>query len=217
MAVTEGISPERPIRVLIVDDHPVVRSGMRTLLAASPSIVVVGEAGDGEEALALVASTTPDVVLSDLRLGSGLDGVDIARAVRATQPDVAVLILTTFDHGTDIVRAVEAGAAGYLLKDAAPAQIVDAIRAAAGGETVLSADLTRRAVETMREGHRLLTAREREVLVLVADGLSNNDIAKALFVSRATVKTHLGHLLEKLGVDSRTAAVAVARRRGLLD
>lgn len=206
-----------PIRVLIVDDHPVVRSGMRTLLAASPAIVVVGEAGDGEQALALVASTLPDVVLSDLRLGSGLDGVDIAREVRATHPGVAVLILTTFDHGTDIVRAVEAGASGYLLKDAAPAQIVAAILAAAAGETVLSADLTQRAVETMWEGHRPLSEREREVLALVAVGLSNNDIAKALFVSQATVKTHVGHLFEKLGVDSRTAAVAVARRRGLLE
>ncbi len=206
-----------PIRVLIVDDHPVVRSGMRTLLAASPAVVVVGEAGDGEEALTLVGSSLPDVVLSDLRLGAGLDGVAVARAVRARHPDVAVLILTTFDHGTDIVRAVEAGAAGYLLKDAAAAEIVAAIRAAAAGETVLSADLTRRAVETMRDGHRQLSEREHEVLVLVADGLSNNDIAKGLFVSRATVKTHLSHLFEKLGVDSRTAAVAVARKRGLLD
>lgn len=215
--MTEPDPAGAPIRVLIVDDHPVVRSGMRTLLAASPAVLVVGEAGDGEEALTLVGSTLADVVLSDLRLGAGLDGVGVARAVRASHPDVAVLILTTFDHGTDIVRAVEAGAAIYLLKDAAPAEIVEAIRAAAAGETVLSADLSRRAVETMRDGHRQLSEREHEVLVLIADGLSNNDIAKGLFVSRATVKTHLSHLFEKLGVDSRTAAVAVARKRGLLD
>lgn len=120
-----------PIRVLIVDDHPVVRPGMRTLLAASPAVGIVGEAGDGEEALSLVGSTLPDVVLSDLPLGAGLDGIGVARAVRASHLDVAVLILTTFDHGTDIVRAVEAAVAGYLLKDAAAAEIVGAIRSAA--------------------------------------------------------------------------------------
>ncbi|KGN34580.1 LuxR family transcriptional regulator [Knoellia sinensis KCTC 19936] len=205
------------MRVLIVDDHPVVRSGMRTLLAASPCIEIVGEAATGREALGLVETTSPDVVLTDLRLGSGLDGVGVTRAVRAAHDDVAVLIITTFDHDADIVRAVEAGAAGYLLKDALPEEIVAAIRAAAVGETVLSAQLTERVVETMRAGQRQLSDREREVLVLVAEGLSNDEIAKALFISRATVKTHLGHLFGKLGADSRTAAVATARRLGLLD
>ncbi|EAP99417.1 putative respose regulatory protein [Janibacter sp. HTCC2649] len=208
--------PESPIRVLIVDDHPVVRSGMRTLLAASPCIEIVGEAGNGDEALALVGSTSPDVVLSDLRLGAGLDGVGVTRAVRATHPDVAVLIITTFDHDADIVRAVEAGAAGYLLKDALPDEIIAAIRAAAVGETVLSAQLTQRVVETMRVGQRPLSEREREVLVLVGEGLSNDEIAKQLFISRATVKTHLRHLFGKLEADSRTGAVATARRLGLI-
>ena len=217
--MTEPVAahPEVPIRVLIVDDHPVVRSGMRTLLAASPCIEIVGEAGDGDEALALVQSTSPEVVLTDLRLGAGLDGVGVTKAVRATHPEVAVLIITTFDHDADIVRAVEAGAAGYLLKDALPDEIVAAIRAAAVGETVLSAQLTQRVVESMRSGQRPLSDREREVLVLVGDGLSNDEIAKALFISRATVKTHLGHLFGKLGADSRTGAVATARKLGLID
>ncbi|WP_268766020.1 response regulator [Knoellia sp. Soil729] len=209
--------PDVAIRVLIVDDHPVVRSGMRTLLSASPCIEVVGEAGTGEEAVELARSTAPDVVLSDLRLGAGLDGVAVTRAVRASQPEVAVLIITTFDHDVDIVRAVEAGAAGYLLKDALPEEIVAAIRAAAVGETVLSPQLTQRVVQTMRAGKRPLSEREMEVLTLVADGLSNDEIAKELFISRATVKTHLGHLFGKLGADSRTGAVAAARRLGLLD
>lgn len=209
--------PDNPIRVLIVDDHPVVRSGMRTLLTASPCIDVVGEAGNGLEALALAESASPDVVLSDLRLGAGLDGVGVTKAVRTAHPDVAVLIITTFDHDVDIVRAVEAGAAGYLLKDAMPEEIVAAIRAAAAGETVLSPQLTQRVVESMRVGHRPLSDREREVLELVADGLSNDEIAKALFISRATVKTHLGHLFAKLDADSRTGAVATARKLGLLD
>jgi DNA-binding NarL/FixJ family response regulator len=217
--VTAGSDPhpEAAIRVLIVDDHPVVRSGMRTLLSASPCIEVVGEASTGEEGVALTRSTEPDVVLSDLRLGTGLDGVGLTRAVRASHPEVAVLIITTFDHDADIVRAVEAGAAGYLLKDVLLEEIVTAIRAAAAGETVLSPQLTQRVVESMRTARRPLSERELEVLTLVADGLSNDEIAKELFVSRATVKTHLGHLFGKLGADSRTGAVATARRLGLLD
>lgn len=211
------LHPETPIRVLIVDDHPVVRSGMRTLLNASPCIEVVGEAGTGSEGVTLAEFTSPDVVLSDLRLGAGLDGVGVTKAVRTAHPEVAVLIITTFDHDVDIVRAVEAGAAGYLLKDALPEEIVAAIRAAAVGETVLSPQLTQRVVETMRAGKRPLSERELEVLTLVADGLSNDEIAKDLFISRATVKTHLGHLFTKLDVDSRTGAVATARKLGLLD
>lgn len=209
--------PKGPVRVLIIDDHPVVRSGMRTLLTASTCVEVVGEAATGDGGLARVGSTSPDVVLTDLRLGAGLDGVGVTRAVRAAHPDIAVLIITTFDHDADIVRAVEAGAAGYLLKDASADEIIGAIRAAAAGETVLSPGLTQRVVETMRAGQKALSEREHEVLVLVAEGLSNDEIAKALFISRATVKTHLGHLYGKLGADSRTGAVATARRRGLLD
>lgn len=207
----------RAVRVVVVDDHPVVRSGLRTLLEAAAGIDVVGEADTGEGAVDLAARERPDVILCDLRLGAGIDGVGVTRAVRAQAEPAAVVILTTYDHDADIVRAVEAGAAGYLLKDAAPADILDAVTRAARGETVLSADLTERVVETMRHRRAGLSPRETEVLALVAEGLSNRDIAKRLFVSQATVKSHLGHAFDKLGVDSRTAAVAVARSAGLVE
>ncbi|MBK6885491.1 MAG: response regulator transcription factor [Tetrasphaera sp.] len=207
----------RRARVLVVDDHPVVRAGLRALLSTSPEIDVVGEAGDAPSALAGVASHRPDVVLCDLRLGEGADGVAVTRAVRALGPDApAVVILTTYDHDGDIVRAVEAGAAGYLLKDAAPDDIVAAIRRAADGETVLSARLTQRVVDTMRTRRAGLSEREIEVLGLVAVGRSNREIARELLVSEATVKTHLNHAFGKLGVDNRTAAVAAARSAGLI-
>lgn len=201
--------------VLIVDDHPVVRSGMRTLLENADGIQVVGEAADGAQALELAGRLRPDVVLSDLRLGDGIDGVGVARALRDV-PDVAVLILTTYDHDTDIMRAVEAGAVGYLLKDAAPADIVRAVVAAAAGEMVLSAEQSHRVVQSMRAGTRALSEREKEVLALVAQGLSNTAIAATLFVSEATVKTHLAHVYDKLEAPNRTAAVAAARALGIL-
>ena len=211
-------SPREPVRVLVVDDHPVVRAGLRALLEAQPGLRVVGEAGDGEEALAAVAAHSPDVVLCDLRLGEGLDGVGVTETLRRTGAGApAVVILTTYDHDADIVRAVEAGAAGYLLKDAAPAEIVTAIERARAGETVLSPAMTERVVETMRTRTAGLSERELDVLRLVADGASNKEVARALFVSEATVKTHLNHAFGKLGVDSRTAAVATARSAGLLD
>lgn len=202
----------RVVRVLVVDDHPVVRAGLSALLSAQPAVEVVGEAADGHEALALAAELDPDVVLCDLRLGDGPDGVEVARALQTP-----LLILTTYDHDADLVRAVEAGAAGYLLKDARPAAIVAAIEAAARGESVLGPDLRQRVVETMRVRRADLSARETEVLRLVADGLSNREVARRLVVSEATVKTHLNHLYGKLGVDSRTAAVAAARVAGLID
>ncbi|WP_432558363.1 response regulator [Granulicoccus sp. GXG6511] len=216
------------VRVLLVDDHPVVRAGLRALLQDRDGIEVVGEAADAAAALALARnpSVAPDVVLCDLRLGPGGDGVDVAKALegsgtkadRGAVAPPAVVILTTFDHDADIVRAVEAGAAGYLLKDAPPDEIVTAIVRAARGETVLTADLTARVVETMRERTRApLSDRELDVLRLVAEGKSNREIARALFVSEATVKTHLNHAFGKLGVASRTAAVAAARRTGVLD
>ncbi len=207
-----------PVRVLIVDDHPVVRAGLHTLLAARPELDVVAQAADGTAALATVAQHRPDVVLCDLRLGDGLDGVAITRTLRAgPAPQPAVVILTTYDHDADIVRAVEAGAAGYLLKDAAPDEIVTAVVRAAAGETVLSATMTRRVVATMRTRRAGLSEREREALALVAAGLSNQAIAKQLFVSEATVKSHLNRAFGKLGVDSRTSAVAAARAAGLID
>lgn len=201
--------------VLIVDDHPVVRSGLRTLLAAAPGIEVVGEAADGATAIRLAREVAPDVVLCDLRLGDGIDGVGVARELVSRQGP-AVVILTTYDHDTDIVRAVEAGAAGYLLKDAGLDQIVRAVQGAAAGETVLSEAMTARVVDTMRSAPKALSDREREVLTLVGEGLSNRQIAKRLFVSEATVKTHLSHVYDKLAAPSRTAAVAAARARGLL-
>ncbi|MGD8151150.1 response regulator [Ornithinimicrobium sp. Y1694] len=200
------------LSVLVVDDHPVVRAGLAALLSVQTGVRVVGEAGGGAEAIRLAAELGPDVVLCDLRLGDGPDGVEVARTVA-----VPVLILTTYDHDVDLVRAVEAGAAGYLLKDAAPERIVEAIRAAARGETVLAPDLSRRVVETMRVRRAELSAREREVLGLVAKGMSNREVARTLVVSEATVKTHLVHAFGKLGVDSRTAAVAAARAAGLVN
>lgn len=211
-----GTTAYEPIQVLLVDDHPVVRAGLRLLLTASPDLDIVGEAETGAEAIALARTLNPDVVLCDLRLGDGVDGVGVAAALSGRDAP-AVLILTTYDHDRDIVRAVEAGAAGYLLKDAAPQAIIDAIRAAATGETVLSADQTERVVATMRTApSRALSEREVDVLTKAGAGLSNREIAKALLVSEATVKTHLAHINDKLGTTSRTAAFAVARDLGWL-
>jgi DNA-binding NarL/FixJ family response regulator len=207
-----------PIRVLIVDDHPVVRAGLRTLLAAQPELDVIAEAGDGAAALAAAADHHPDVVLCDLRLGAGPDGVAVTRALtRGPSPAPAVLILTTYDHDADIVRAVEAGAAGYLLKDVGIDELTAAILAAAAGETVLSPSMTERMIATLRTRSAGLSDRELEVLRLVADGLSNKRVAKTLVVSEATVKTHLNHAFTKLGVDNRTAAIAAARTAGMLE
>lgn len=215
------------VRVLLVDDHPVVRSGLRAVLEATGRVAVVGEAASGEQALALVPSTNPDVVLMDLNLGDGMDGVATTTRILAggggggggggaIRPP-AVLILTTYDHDADIMRAVEAGAAGYLLKDASPETIADAVAAAARGETVLASGLAQRLVSRLRApAEPTLTPRELEVLRLVAQGAGNRAIAKGLFVSEATVKTHLVHAYEKLGVDNRTGAVTAARERGLL-
>jgi DNA-binding NarL/FixJ family response regulator len=209
------------IRIVIVDDHPVVRSGLHALLDQRPDLDVVGQAGSGAEALDVVAATNPDVVLCDLRLGEGLDGVEVTRELRGPRPESgapgpAVVILTTFDHDADIVRAVEAGAAGYLLKDASADDIAAAIAQAARGESVFSAALTRRVVDAMRTQRAELSPREREILALLAEGLSNREMARRVFLSEATVKTHLVHIYSKLQVEGRTAAVARARAAGLL-
>ncbi|WP_425308641.1 response regulator transcription factor [Ammonicoccus fulvus] len=207
-----------PLRCVVVDDHPVVRAGLMAVLSGRPGIEVVGEAADGRTALQVCAELRPDAVLCDLRLGTGPDGVDVTRALTGVPEPPAVVILTTFDHDADIVRAVEAGAAGYLLKDAPPDEIVEALERAARGETVLRADQTARVVRTMQEQRRAtLSERELDVLRLVAEGRGNKEIARALFVSEATVKTHLNHVFGKLDVTSRTAAVAAARRTGVLD
>ena len=206
------------VTVLVVDDHPVVRAGISALLTVQDGISVIGEACGGAEAIELAGTLRPDVVLCDLRLGGVPDGVDVARRVTSGPgPGVpAVLILTTYDHDADIVRAVEAGASGYLLKDAQPDVIVAAIKSAAAGETVFGEDMTQRVIDTMRTRRADLSARELEILACVADGLANRQISKHLFISEATVKTHLNHAFTKLGVDNRTAAVARARAAGLL-
>ncbi|MHA7859817.1 response regulator [Tessaracoccus sp. Y36] len=204
------------IRVLLVDDHPVVRSGVAALLSGADAIEVIGSAATGEEALRLVDDLSPDVVLCDLRLGEGLDGVGVTEAVRRRPGPPAVLILTTYDNDSDIARAVLAGAAGYLLKDAQPEDIIEGIADAAAGRLVLSRDLEVRVVERMSQGVPAVSARELDVLRLVAEGSTNREIARQLFISEGTVKTHLVHAFGKLGADSRTAAVAAARRHGLL-
>jgi DNA-binding NarL/FixJ family response regulator len=205
------------IRVLIVDDHPVVRGGVAALLRGQADVEVVGEAATAAAAIEAARSTTPDVVLCDLRLGTGGDGVDVTQAVRDHGNGPAVVILTTYDHDVDIVRAVEAGASGYLLKAASPEVIVDAVRVAAEGGTVLDSQQEQRVVASMRTRRADLSGREREVLALLAEGLSNKAIARQLFLSEATVKTHLNRVYDKLGVDSRTSALAAARSAGLVD
>lgn len=203
------------VSVVLVDDHPVVRAGVRALLQTAGGIEVIGEADDVSSALALVGGLRPQVVLMDLQLGSE-SGVVATREIVARYPATRVLILTTYDTDADILRAIEAGACGYLLKDAEPERLVEAVGLAAKGETVLSPVVAQRLVGRMRRPTVELTERELEVLGLVAEGLGNRAIAKSLFVSEATVKTHLVHAFEKLGVDNRTAAVARARETGLL-
>jgi DNA-binding NarL/FixJ family response regulator len=204
------------IRVLVVDDHPVVRGGVVGWLAAQPDIDVVGEAGDGLEALAMVAARTPDVVLMDLRMPR-MDGATATGRLAVDHPGVRVLVLTTYDTDADIVRAVEAGATGYLLKDTPLPQLADAVRAAARGETVLAPPVAARLVSRMRApAADAPTARELEVLAGVARGLTNAEIGRELFIGEATVKTHLLRVFAKLGVDDRTRAVLVAVERGLL-
>ncbi len=205
------------VRLVLCDDHVVVRAGLRALLDSAPDIEVVGEAGSGEEAVALARTLTPDVVLMDLQLGDGIDGVEATRRITETSGGaVHVLVLTTYDTDADITRAIAAGATGYLLKAEEPDELFAAIRSAAAGRTALSAPVAHRVMERMRSPRPTLTARETDILGQLALGLSNRDIAKALFLSEATVKTHLGRIYDKLGVDSRTGAVAVAKEQRLL-
>ena len=202
--------------VLVVDDHPVVRSGLRAVLDGAGTVRVIGDAATGEEALALAKQLDPDVVLCDMRLGDGIDGIQTTAALCALDPAPAVLILTTFDRDAEILVAIEAGAAGYLLKDVAPEVIVDGIRRAANGETVLAPELAVRVLKGMRSPLPRLTSREIDVLRLLAVGSTNKEIARKLFVSEATVKSHLVHIFSKLGVDSRSRAIHVAQETGLI-
>ncbi|GAB3479370.1 response regulator transcription factor [Nocardiopsis coralliicola] len=205
------------IRVVLADDHPIVREGIRGMLAAEGGIEVVGEAGSGDEALAVVRARRPDVVLMDLRMPGG-DGVQTTERVLAEAPGCRVLILTTYDTDADILRAVEAGATGYLLKDAPLADLSAAVRAAARGETALSPAVATRLVSGIRgrTDSPALSAREAEVLRLASKGLTNADIGAQLYISATTVKTHLMRAYGKLGVSDRTAAVTTAIQLGLL-
>jgi DNA-binding NarL/FixJ family response regulator len=204
------------IRLIIADDHLVVRTGLRAMLAAHADLDVVGEAATGTEVIDLAGRLHPDVVLMDLRMPQG-DGVAATAALRDRHPDVHVLVLTTYDTDADILRAIEAGATGYLLKDATAEELVQAIRAAAAGQSVFAPPVASRVIGRMRApGEEALTTREIEILEQVARGRSNREIGAALFISEATVKTHLLHIFGKLAVQDRTEAVTVALHRGIL-
>ena len=204
------------IRVVIADDHPVVRDGLRGMLGSEPDFEIVGEAADGAAAIDAALRARPDVVLMDLRMPR-VDGIMATARICAQDPGIRVLVLTTYDTDADITRAIDAGATGYLLKDAHRDDLFAAVRAAAKGESVLSPAVASRVLGRLRTaGNEALSSREIDVLVAVARGLSNKDIARALHISEATVKTHLLHIFQKLGVDDRTAAVTVALERGII-
>lgn len=210
------------LRVLIVDDHPVVREGLAGMITGQAAAAgdrrfqVVGEAGDGQEAVDLFHRLQPDVVLMDLRM-PGMDGVEAIEQICREWPEARILVLTTYDSDADILRAVEAGASGYLLKDSPRGDLFRAIEKVAQGQSVLAPTVADRLMQRMRApGEETLSRREIEVLQLVARGNSNRDIGKALHISTATVKTHLVRIFDKLGVDDRTAAVTVALERGIM-
>lgn len=204
------------IHVLIADDHPVVRAGLRALLSGADDVTVVGEAATPDEAVALAERLAPELVLMDLQFGEADTGADATRRIRSLDAAPYVLVLTNYDTDGDILGAVEAGASGYLLKDAPPHELVAAVRAAARGESALAPAIAGRLLARMRAPRVSLSSREIEVLRLVAAGASNGEIAARLHVTDATVKSHLVHVFSKLGVGSRTAAVAEARGLGIL-
>ena len=204
------------IRILLVDDHPVVRHGLRGMLDAEPDLTVVGEASSGTAGVAAARELTPDIVLMDLRMPDG-DGVQATGQILEVLPAAKVVVLTTYETDRDILRAIEAGASGYLLKDASPAELADAVRAAARGETVLAPSVASTLIRQVRApAPPALSAREVQVLRLVALGRTNADIGRELFISEATVKTHLLRVFNKLDVADRTAAVTTAMSHGLL-
>ncbi|GAA1231972.1 DNA-binding NarL/FixJ family response regulator [Microbacterium phyllosphaerae] len=206
------------IRLVIADDHPIVRAGLTALFSLEPDLEVVAEAGTPDEAVACAERENPDVVLMDLQFGSQSQatGVDATRRIRALEAPPYVLVLTNYDSDADILGAVEAGASGYLLKDAPPHELTAAVRAAAAGESALAPVIASRLLDRMRAPRVSLSSREIEVLELVAAGRSNSEVAEELFVSETTVKSHLAHIFSKLDVSSRTAAVSAARQKGIL-
>ncbi|GAB3706746.1 response regulator [Mariniluteicoccus flavus] len=213
--------PAAPVRIVLVDDHPIVRQGLRTLLERDDRVAVIGEAASGGEALVTVGALAregapPDLVLMDLQLGSGMGGIEATRTLLAAHRGLKVVVLTTFDSDTDIFGALEAGAVGYVLKDTPTASLIRAVLDAAAGRTALSPEVSARVVGRLQRGDDALSPREAEILELLATGASNRDIAKRLFLSESTVKGHLVHLYDKLGVDNRTAATAEGKRRRLI-
>jgi DNA-binding NarL/FixJ family response regulator len=205
-----------PIRLLLADDHPVVRAGLRAVLETEPGIVVVAEAATAEEAVARAAGGDIDVVLMDLQFGKGMNGAEATAAIAARTGAPRVLIVTTYDSDADTLPAIEAGATGYLLKDAPPEDLADAVRTAAAGRTALAPAVADRLMNRLRTPGTTLTRRETEVLALVAGGLSNQAIGHRLHLTEGTVKSHLARIYAKLDVDSRTAAVATATSLGLI-
>lgn len=209
------------VRILLVDDHPVVRAGLRAMLSEFVGFTVVAEAAEGDAAVKEVQrlqllGEPVDVVLMDLQMGSGMDGVTATKAIKALPTSPPVLILTTYDTDADILAAVEAGASGYMLKDAPPEQIRGAVQQAAAGQTALAPEVAARLMGRIRNPAPALSAREVELVELLATGMGNKAIAKQLFISEATVKTHLVHIYDKLGVDNRTAAISVAVTRRII-
>jgi DNA-binding NarL/FixJ family response regulator len=204
------------VRILIADDHPVVRAGLEGMLSKQPDLEVVGEAENGREAVELVDRLSPDVVLMDLRMPE-MEGVAAIEEIAARHPGTRVLVLTTYDSDADILRAVEAGATGYLLKDAPREELYEAVRTIAAGRPHLAPMVTQSLMRRVREPKREnLSSREIEVLNLVREGLNNREIGRSLHVSEATVKTHLIHIYDKLGASDRASAVSTALERGIM-
>ncbi|WP_431955358.1 LuxR C-terminal-related transcriptional regulator [Nocardia lijiangensis] len=204
------------IRLLLADDHAIVRAGLRALLAGGADIEVIGDAPTAEAAVAFCATTPVDLVLMDLSFGAGRSGVEATSEIRALPDPPNVLVVTNYDTDADILGAIEAGACGYILKDTPPPDLLAAVRSAATGESVLSPAVASKLMTRVRRADSTLSPREIEVLRLVADGRSNREIAKDLFLSETTVKSHLVHIYAKLGVRSRTSAVARAREQGAI-
>jgi DNA-binding NarL/FixJ family response regulator len=205
-----------PIRLLIVDDHMVVRAGLRDILSSQPDFEVIGEATNGVEAVALADRLKPDIVLTDLAMPQ-MDGVTAIGRIKAEHQDIQILVLTTYDSDSDVLPAIEAGAIGYLLKDAPREELYGAIRAAAQGKPLLTSAVAARLMERMRSPTvEALSTREIEVLKLVARGANNREIADQLYITQATVKSHLIHIFGKLNVSDRTAAVTKAMEQGIL-
>ena len=210
------MTAEAQVRIVIADDHPIVRAGLRAVLQTEPGFVVVAECSTAEQAVQRCAEGDADVVLMDLQFGAGMGGTAATAAITQTPGGPRVVILTTYDSDADVMAAIDAGASGYLLKDAPPEELATAVRTAAAGGSALAPAIATRLLERLRAPGVGLSPRELEVLQLVAEGLSNQQISQRLFLSQATIKTHLAHVYAKLDVDSRSAAVASATKRGIL-